>query len=117
MVIPDTRVRALSSAQLEEEGYDVLPLSSLLQAFHLLQRGVTPRLVILDAHGLSEYGEDILALTRITSAPVLLLTSAVDPNPLSEEKIRAHPQLTVLPRPFAISDLVKKAKTLIQKPA
>ncbi|RMH31263.1 MAG: DNA-binding response regulator [Nitrospirae bacterium] len=116
LVMPDTRLRALISAQLQEEGYDVLPVSSLVQAFRLLQRGVIPRLVIIDTHGLSEYGEDILALARMTLSPVLLLTSAMQPNPIPEDKLKVHPHLAILARPFAISDLVQNVNTLTRKP-
>lgn len=116
LVMPDTRLRALISAQLQEEGYDVLPVSSLMQAFRLLQRGVAPRLIVLEALGLHEYGEDILALMRLTPAPVLLLTSAMQENPVSEDQLRARSQLTILRRPFAISDLVKKVNALLHRP-
>jgi len=94
-------------------GHSVTPSSSGEEALALIKAGFMPDMVILDMNMPGLGGKRTLPLLRemLPNVPVLLSTGRTDQAALDLSK--AHPFVTVLPKPFAIQELQMCLESLI----
>jgi DNA-binding response OmpR family regulator len=113
LVAKEWKTRALITAQLSEEGYQVLALRTIEEAVMLLGRGmVRPRLIILDTPG-QNLKEAILADLRALAddVPILACTGPFDLAQFDFEEAG----FIKLVRPFTVRDVVDKVGQVLGK--
>lgn len=106
------KARAFITAQLSEEGYEVMALRTIEEATMLLCRGmVRPRLIILDTIGQS-LGERALAdlWSLAGDTPILICTGPYD---LAQLDFRGMGLTDLLVRPFTVQDVVNAVRRLL----
>jgi DNA-binding response OmpR family regulator len=112
LIAREWKTRALITAQLSEEGYEVMALRTVEEAVVLLDRGmVRPRLIVLDTIGQS-LKEAILAdLQALTDdVPILVCTGPFD---LTQFDFEGAGFTDLLIRPFAVGDVVDAVREIL----
>lgn len=107
LLATDWQTRALTRAQLIEEGLEVAAADTWPAARRLLRPGMKPRLVIVDLQGLPG-PENVLRDLKVLMKPdrVLVLTAL---GTLGPEEVARLGFPHVVSRPIAIADLVRAA--------
>jgi DNA-binding response OmpR family regulator len=112
LIVREWKMRALITAQLSEEGYQVMALRIIEEAVMLLGRAmVRPRLIILDTTDQS-LKEPVLADLRALAgdAPILVCTGPFDLAQFDFEEVGLT---NLLVRPFTVGDVVKAVREVI----
>ena len=112
LVMGKWQERALVSAQLQEEGYEVLsfPDFETGTAF-LCQTPSLPDGVILDFKGMKASAEELRAFRLLLgNTPLVLCTAPYSRNREAEEALNPA---EILIRPFTVKELVETVKKLI----
>lgn len=105
LIAKEWKARALITAQLSEEGYEVMALRTIEEAMMLLSRGmIRPRLIILDTIGQSLKGYILADLHALAgNAPILVCTGPFD---LAQFDFEGAGLTNLLVRPFTVGDVV-----------
>jgi DNA-binding response OmpR family regulator len=114
LIAKEWKARAFITAQLSEEGHEVMALRTVEEAMMLLGQGmVRPRLIILDTTGQSLKASILADLRALASdVPILVCSGPFDLAQLDFEKAGlAH----LLVRPFAVRDVVDKANQILAR--
>ncbi|RMH08260.1 MAG: hypothetical protein D6704_03465 [Nitrospirae bacterium] len=110
LISSDRRTRSLLFAQLREEGYDVLPTALVEKALFFLDRGLQPRLILLDVHA-EDPAQTVERLLHCSTAPLVVLVGGYE-----RERVRRAPRVAVVSRPISIGDLVQAVKHILDPP-
>jgi DNA-binding response OmpR family regulator len=116
LVAKEWKTRALITAQLSEEGYEVMARRTIEEAVMLLDRGmVRPHLIILDTIG-QGLKEPLLADLQALAddVPILACTGPFD---LAQFDFEEAGFTHLLVRPFTVRDVVDKAGQVLGKGA
>ena len=113
LIDDDELIQNASGMVIQTLGHSVTPSSSGEEALALIKAGFMPDMVILDMNMPGLGGKRTLPLLRemLPNVPVLLSTGRTDQAALDLSK--AHPFVTVLPKPFAIQELQMCLESLI----
>jgi DNA-binding response OmpR family regulator len=114
LIAKEWKVRAFITAQLSEEGYEVMALRTIEEAVMLLDRGmVRPHLIILDTIG-QGLKEPLLADLQALAGdvPILVCTGPFD---LARFDFDEAGFINLLVRPFAVRDVVDKANQILAR--
>ena len=114
LIAREWKARALITAQLSEEGYEVMALRTIEEAMMLLGRGlVTPHLIILDTAGQSLKASILADLQALAGdAPILVCSGPFDLTQLDFEKAGFT---NLLVRPFTVRDVVDKVNQILAR--
>jgi len=114
LIAKEWKARAFITAQLSEEGYEVMALRTIEEAMMLLGRGlVTPHLIILDTAGQSLKASILADLQALAGdAPILVCSGPFDLTQLDFEKAGFT---NLLVRPFTVGDVVDKANQILAR--
>jgi len=117
LVDDDPLMQSSSRAILECLGHTVTGVTSGEAALAWMEAGHLPDAVILDINMPGLGGAKTLARIRSlqTSLPVLLTTGRVDQAALN--LVEAHPNVTLLPKPFSLNEVRAHLNALAQGPA
>lgn len=107
LALPDTRLRALVLAQLQEEGYQVVAVPRFSQALRLLARGLRPRAVVAELEDAPE-----VALEGLRRSGVTVLAVAGQLDRAKAERLAVPCML----RPFTVGQLVDRVRDLVGPP-
>ncbi len=112
LVMGKWQERALISAQLQEEGYEVQSFPSFETATAFLcQAPSLPDGVILDSKGITASAEELKAFRLLLGdTPLVLCTAPYSRNREAEEALNPA---EILIRPFTVKELVETVKKLI----
>jgi DNA-binding response OmpR family regulator len=114
LVAKEWKARAFITAQLSEEGYEVMALRTIKEAMMLLGRGMPrPRLIILDTMGQS-LKASILADLRALAGDVPILVCR-GPFDLAQLDFEEAGLIHLLVRPFTVGDVVDRVGQLLGK--
>ncbi len=114
LIASEWKARTFVTAQLSEEGYEIMALRTIEEAVMLLSRGmVRPRLIILDTAG-QNLKEPILADLQALAgdAPILVCSGPFDRAQFDFEEAGFTDLLT---RPFTVQDVVNKVREVLGK--
>ena len=114
LIAKEWKARALITAQLSEEGYEVMALRTIEEAVTLLSRGmVRPRLIILDTVGQSIEQSTLADLQALADdVPILVCSGPFD---LARFDFQEAGFTDLLIRPFAVRDVVDKVGQVLGK--
>ena len=107
---PEWRERALLSAQLLEEGYEVVATDAWPIPRRLLRSGMKPRALIVDLQGLPEPREALDEIRGVIPAEQVVVVTAL--GTISPEEIRTL-GFHVISRPTTVGDIVAAAAALL----
>lgn len=116
LIAADWQSRALTLAELEEAGYEVMAVPGLRYGLRALRRGlVAPPLIVLDVHddetATPERARQALALAP--GAPLVLIVGAYDRAAWEELRPQAAAWLT---RPVTVGEIVAAVRRLLPPP-
>jgi len=108
LIDDDELIQSSMQAILAVLGHKVMAATSGEEALEKLQAGSRPDVVILDMNmpGLGGAGTLPRLRALLPKVPVLLATGRVDQAAL--DLTRAHPKVTLLPKPFSVKELQQK---------
>ena len=108
------KFRALVRAELREQGYEALGLESLDQLGSAVASGeLSPAVIVFDLAESDNRDRDLATLRQLSvCVPVILIASRADFPDLSD----APQGVTVLFRPLAVADVVRRVCALAGQP-
>jgi hypothetical protein len=107
---PEWRERALLSAQLIEEGYEVVATDAWPIPRRFLRSGMKPRVLIVDLHGLPEPREALDEIRGVIPPDrVIVVTALGTINPDEIRTLGFH----VICRPTTVGDIVAAAAAIL----
>ena len=113
LVEDDESLRRIITRHLRGHGFQVAEADSAEAAVEALERGVRPRLVLLDLNLPGDTGWDLIrgpALTAIGGPPVVLTSATtVSPKRLAEYHVAGY-----LPKPFPLETLVATVNRFVR---
>ena len=112
VVDDDELIQSSMGTILQTMGHEVLTTPGGEQALAAIEAGFEPDVVILDMNmpGLGGIGTLPRLRSLLPCAPVLLSSGRTDQSAL--DLARAHPFVTLLPKPFTIQDLQRCLESL-----
>jgi DNA-binding response OmpR family regulator len=114
IVEDDESLRRIVARHLRATGYDVTEVDSAEAAEAELEKGLRPRLVLLDLNLPGDTGWDLLrgpSLAAAGSPPVVIASATtVNPRRLTEFRVAGY-----LPKPFPLDTLVDTVERMLQK--
>ncbi|MGZ8562251.1 MAG: response regulator [Candidatus Limnocylindria bacterium] len=112
LVEDDESLRSILARHLRHEGYRVDEAASAEEAVEALERGLRPRLVLLDLNLPGDTGWDLLRGSSLAAAgsPPVVITSAITVSPL---RLAEFGVAGFLPKPFPLETLVGTIERLL----
>jgi len=117
LVVDDDRsVRELEAEILSQEGYSVLQADSAAQALRLAGEAAAIHLLITDYSMPEVNGLELARRFRAVhpKTPVLMVSGSF---PLSPDETHGLGEIDLLPKPFGLSELLRRVRTLLDAAA
>jgi hypothetical protein len=111
LVGPEWPSRALLRAQLVEDGYSVVATDTWPIPRQYLRRGMKPRLVVVDLHGLPDPDTVLDELGVVLAPDRGLVVTAL--GSLEADQVR-HRGFHVVPRPTTVGEIVAAVARLLR---
>ena len=113
IVEDDESLRRILARHLRSLGFHVAEATSAEEAAEALERGLRPRVILLDLNLPGDTGWDLLRGPSIAAAgsPPVVITSAVDRQPDAGSRSSAF--AGYLPKPFPLETLVATIERLL----
>lgn len=109
---PEWRARTLLRAQLIEEGYEVVATDAWPIPRRYLRAGLTPRLVVIDLHGLDDPAtvlDEVAAVLPPDRVLVITALGTLDAEPLRRRGFH------VVARPATVGHVVARVTPLLRR--
>lgn len=110
LLAPQWPTRALLRAQLAEEGYEVVATDAWPIPRRYFRPPRTPRLVVVDLHGLPDPRRVLDDLRALTAPDAVLVITALGSLPVDDVRQRGFHAMA---RPASVGDVVARVHTLL----